>query len=213
MAKIKVAILDYHPVVLIGIEVIVSKYKDLISVGVYEHSDELIEGLDAKSPDILLAEIDVEGLQGEKIVRLLKKRYSKTKLIVFTASTNIFHAKMMMREGAAAYLLKTTSEEDIVKAIRAVYRGEQVIDPHIKELIFQKALMNKKQVSELPKLTPREKEILRLLASNYNSKEISEKLFISQKTVENHRSNMLEKFKVKNAASLIKQAIELDMLE
>lgn len=210
---ITVGILDNCPVVIRGVESILSNKPDLKFMGGYVSFKDFVREFSNEPIDVIVTDVSLKDSPSEQNITLLRKQFAQSRVVVFTLMDSIYYVKMAMRQGAAGYLLKTSEESDFIQAIRKVFAGEQYIEDGIKETIFQKALLNKKTVTEQPKLTRREKEILQLLASNFSSKEISKKLFISKKTVENHRSNMLLKFKVKNSASLIKKAIELDLID
>lgn len=121
----------------------------------------------------------------------------------------------MMRRGSKGYLLKGAGAATLVEAIETVYRGETYVDPSLKEIFFRNAIKYKETQPEqplLPRLSQREKEILRLIANECTTKEIAEALFIGFRTAENHRYNLLQKLDVKNTAGLVKIAMQMGLL-
>lgn len=211
-STITIAIFENHPITAKGLETLLQQQRGMAFVASYFTKQDLIKGLEMDVPSILVFEIENREIQGEELLAYLRENNPGTRMIVYTISESISTVKTMLRLGSSGYLIKTSSEAEIISCIKAVARGELYVQQSLKEQILQKALLNNKIGAVVPTLTKREKEILQLLSSNFSSQEIAEKLFISKKTVENHRSNMLEKFKVKNAASLIKKAIEYDLL-
>lgn len=212
MDQIKVSVVDDHPVVLQGFKTMLSSYNDFLLLGAYADPALLLEDLGSNTPDVLFFDIKMPVITGEELVEILADKYPQIKLIALTYLDSLYYAKLVMRKGASGYLLKTSSADEVRDAIKAVHNGSQYIETSIKDKIFQHALLNKKQNNEGLILTRREREVLQLIASNFNSSEIAGKLYISKRTVENHRANMLLKLKVKNAPSLVKKAIELNLL-
>ena len=117
-----------------------------------------------------------------------------------------------MKNGALGYLLKNTSREELIEAIRSVFKGEQYLQPEIKEALLSASLGNPVRGSYVPKLTRREKEVLTLIVEEMTTAEIAEQLCISPKTVETHRLNLIQKLGVRNSAGLVKEALTKDLL-
>jgi DNA-binding NarL/FixJ family response regulator len=210
--KIRISIIDDHPVVAEGLATMFAQQETIEVVAVYTDVKKLLDEISGLPPDILVMDIQMPEMNGEELMEVLLKDFPKIKVITLTYLDSLYYARSMVRKGVQGYLLKTCSATEIVKAVKAVYNGDQYIEEALKEKILQQALLNKKQVSNIPVLTRRELEILQLMASNFNSFEIAQKLFLSKRTVEHHRANMLLKLKVKNAPALIKKAVELNLL-
>ena len=119
----------------------------------------------------------------------------------------------MLRKGVTGYILKTTREEILLDAIRKVNSGEQYLELSLKEKVIKDTLQAKNQVSADPILSRREKEILQYIASDMTSQQIADKLFLSKRTVDNHRLSLLMKLGVKNVASLVKKGIQLGLID
>jgi DNA-binding NarL/FixJ family response regulator len=118
----------------------------------------------------------------------------------------------MMRAGACGYLLKSAPAATVVEAIREVCRGREFIQPEMKELLISESLHKSRRVSDEVKLTRREKEILSLIADEFTTQEIADRLFVSTKTVETHRQNLMLKLGVKNSVGLVKLAMERGLI-
>ena len=210
--KIKVAVADNNPVVQKGLETILSAETEFETMADYRSSGQLVSDLQSAKIDIIIADLGFDNMETSALATLIQSKFPTVKLMIFTNVKNVFHARTLMQKGASGYILKDNTPAVIVAAVKEVYQGGQVIEPSIRENILQQAITNKKKLQSVPDLTKREREVIELLSSNDSSQEIAGKLHLSKRTVENHRANLLFKFNVKNAAALIKKAIELDLL-
>lgn len=118
----------------------------------------------------------------------------------------------MLRNGALGYLLKNSKPETLAEAIQAVFMGEQYIDPSLKDRVWKAMLQQKKQAEIKPEVSKREQEILQLIAYEFTSQEIADKLCLSMRTVETHRLNLLLKLGMKNTAGLIRYAVQMGII-
>ncbi len=209
----KIAIADDHPLVIKGIRQILSGNVDMEIAGSYANGQDLLRGLAVQQPDILLLDLHMPGMTGEEIADVVRAKYPDIKILALTNEDNVYYIKSMLRKGVMGYLLKTTQEEILLHAIRTVYEGEQYIEPVMKEKVLQDTLQAKKQVSANMVLSRNEREVLRLIASDLTSQEIADKLFMSKRTVDAHRLNLLMKLGVKNVAALVKRGIQLGLIE
>ena len=211
--KIKIAIADDHPLVINGLHHILENNPDMEISGSYVSGKELLQGMDKLQPDILLLDIHMPGQTGDELAEIISVKYPHVKMLALTNEDNVYYIKNMLRKGVLGYILKTTREEILLEAIRTVYRGEQYLEPVLKEKVIQDALQTKKQLSADPLLSRREKEILQCIATDLTSQQIADKLFISKRTVDNHRLSLLLKLGVKNAAALVKKGIQMGIIE
>ena len=211
--KIKIAIADDHPLVMNGLQHILTTSRDMELTGSYVNGAELLTGIKKIQPDVLLLDIHMPGQTGEELAEIITAQYPKIKMLALTNEDNVYYIKNMLRKGVTGYILKTTREEILLDAIRTVYRGEQYLEPSLKEKVIQDTLQAKKQVSANPLLSRREKEILRYIASDLTSQQIADKLFISKRTIDNHRLSLLLKLGVKNVAALVKKGIQMGLIE
>lgn len=213
MKRIKVAVTEDHPIMLKGLRNMLSEYDHFQITGSYATGNALLAGLQKTQPDVLLMDIDLPDITGEELTQTVVKRYPDIKILVLTSHDNIFFVRSLLRIGAIGYLLKTTDEEDLVAAIGSAAAGLQALSPAIKDLLVKDTLKLKQTIVAPTELTQREKEILQLIAEEYTSQEIGDKLFLSSRTVDNYRFGLMQKLDVKNMAGLIKKAIKMGLIE
>ena len=209
--KIRVSIADDHPLIISGLTQILRSYDDIQIISTYSSGQELLSGLRDGQPDILLLDLHMPNGTGEEVAPLITEQYKRIRIIALTNQDNTYYVKTMMNYGAAGYVLKTSGADTIISAIRSVMRQQTYIDPVLKEKLVLETL-DPVSEKEVPQLTRREQEILVLIASNMTSQEMADKLFISKRTIDNHRLNLLVKFDVKNSASLVKKAMQLGLI-
>ncbi len=178
----------------------------------YANGEELLAGLIRHQPDILLLDIQMPGLSGDVLTRMIVRQYPNIKIIALTNLDSTYFIKTMFQAGALGYVLKTAPEETILDAIHSVYDNNQFLEKKLRESVLQATLSTSPSTGKNPVLTNRECEVLQLIAENLTSKEIAERLFLSKRTIDHHRNNLLLKLDVKNTASLIKKAITLDLI-
>jgi len=200
---IKVSITDDQEIILNGLQKILSLSADIEVLATYKNGEQLLEGLAAQQPDVLLLDIQMPGQSGIELAGILSKKFPAVKIIALTNVDIIPQVKKMLGQGCMGYLLKDATTEVIFEAIETVHRGEQYLHEPIRKQLL-KSFSEKKQKNIL---TRREKEILGLIVGELSNKEIAEKLNLSIRTVENHRNHLLQKFDVKNTAGLVKLAV------
>ncbi len=205
---IKVAILDDHPLVLKGFANVVENYAHYTLTGAYSSEDELINGIERVRPDVLLLDIQMPGKQGDEIAQFISKKYPHIRMLALTNLDSVLYANAMLQNGVKGYLLKTTQESELIKAIDAVYKGENFIDVSMAEKMNQLEQVIRKTQTLKPNLTPRESEILQLIVDGLSSQQIAETLFLGSNTVEKYRKNILLKLDVKNTAALVAKALK-----
>jgi len=212
--NIHIAIADDHPLILNGLKNMLRYCPDMTVVGTYPGGRALLQGLLQVKPDVLLLDIQMPDQSGEEVARIISGRYPEIKMLALTNLDHVHSIKSMLQQGVLGYVLKTASETILLQAIRTVYRGEQFLEPELKEKVLQHALSTKQQQGALDAvLTRREKQVLQLIASDHTSQEIAEKLCVSKRTVDNHRIGLLLKLGVKSSPSLVKKAIDLGLLQ
>jgi DNA-binding NarL/FixJ family response regulator len=211
--KIKIVIVDDHNVVVSGLQNMLRDHAHIQVISTYNSGSELLEGLKKQQPDVLLLDIQLPDITGDELTSTVTAQYPDIGILIMTGFDTTYHVKNLLQKGAQGYLLKNTAEATLIEAIEAVAAGSQFIDPSLREQLLQDLLKNKKQVSGKPVLSRREKDVLTLIMEEYTSQEIADKLFLSLRTVENYRINLLQKLHVKNTAGLVKVAIQMGLLE
>ncbi len=216
--SIKIYITDDHPLAIAGIRNLLEPFSHLKVTRHFETGEALLEKLtQATLPDILLLDILLPGISGKELVPILLERFPGLKIIALTSLNAPGYIKSMMRAGCRGYLLKNTRQKELVKAIETVHGGGTYIGEALKSQLYENLTAFKEKRASDPELkkvilTRREKEILQLIVKEYNNQEIAERLFLSIRTVENHRYKLYQKLDTKNAMGLLNTAIELGLI-
>lgn len=209
--KIKLVMADDHPIFRNGLRQVIEEDTSIEISGEADNGIKALEYISEYNPDIILLDIDMPKMTGLEVLKELKKSGKEHKTIFLTvyADEDIFDEAMEL--GISGYVLKDSAVSDILECIHKVYEGDYYISPAVSNLLIsqrdrQKKFKNEESLFSI--LTKTERVILNYIAEGRTSKEISEIAGISFKTVENHRSNISSKLKLKGANSLIKFAIE-----
>jgi DNA-binding NarL/FixJ family response regulator len=209
--KIKIVLADDHPIFRSGLKQLINDEENMEIAGEASDGKKAYELILVNKPDIAVLDMSMPEKTGLQILRDIRSEKLKTKVIFLTMfkEEDIFNEAMNL--GVEGYVLKESAESDIIDCINQVVRNNYYISPLISNL-FLKRLNNIEELSRqnpsIDNLTPTEKRILKLIAENKTSKEISEELFISHRTVENHRTNISNKLNLHGTHSLVKFAIE-----
>ncbi len=211
--KIKIAITDDHPLVISGLHHIISTHPEMTVVTSYANGQELLTGLTASVPDVLLLDIQMPGQTGDELAEIILSTYPSVRIIALTNQDDLYYINKLLSSGVAGYILKTTSAEVLLNAITTVHQGGEYIDAAIKEKLVLQAQHEERIRHETPVLSKREKQVLEYVAANLTSQQIADALFLSKRTVDNHRQSLLLKLGAKNGVSLVRRAIELGLLD
>jgi DNA-binding NarL/FixJ family response regulator len=210
--KIKIAITDDHVMVLQGIVAMLQDTVELQIVGTYENAKQTIENIEIDKPDVLLLDINLPDINGIDLSKQLLKIQPNLKIIALTNFEDISFVKRMLKNGVLGYLLKNTDKLELITAIKSVLMEELYLQKDIRKQLLNQT--EKKSVDNglKPNLTRREMDVLIGISEELTTQEISEKLFISPKTVETHRMNIMSKLGAKNSVGVVKIAIENQLL-
>jgi DNA-binding NarL/FixJ family response regulator len=217
--EIKVVIIEDHALMREGIKAIISRDEKIKVIG---ESDNVDDGYDVVincNPDILLLDIALHGSSGLVLAKRLLAAKPDLLIIIITAYSKIDYILEAVESGVKGYILKESSPENLADAIEKVYAGEIYIDSYISNKVI-KSLITKNDVeiaednkSAYSKLSLREQQILKLLIDGVPIKDSAEELFISSKTVENHKASIMVKLKCKNMTELIRYAISIGLID
>ncbi|KAB3529021.1 response regulator [Alkaliphilus serpentinus] len=197
MKKIHILLVDDHSMVRQGLKQILELEEDLAIVGQAGNGEDAIKLVQTLKPDIVLLDINMPLLNGIQTLRRLKDINKTTKIIMLTFHGDQEYLFETINLGANGYVLKDAESESLVKAIREVYRGGSYIHPTLAyNLASDNNKVNNNKILSDIKLTRREYEVLTLIADGLNNKEIASSLYISEKTVKNHVSNIFKKINV-----------------
>jgi DNA-binding NarL/FixJ family response regulator len=211
--SIQLAIADDHHLIISSIENTVS-YTGYIDVcATFNSGESLTEGLKTIKPDVLLLDYHLPDQSGAQLARYITYHYPDIKIIVLTGFDKPGLAMEMLQCGCMGYLLKTSANaEMIVEAINTVHSGRIFLDSSLRDKYAHSIQKDNTAAQPLLKLTNRELDVLKGIASELSSQEIAEQLFISKRTVDNHRTSLMIKSGVKNTVGLIKLAMELKLV-
>lgn len=209
---ITVCILDDHPMILEGLETMLSKEADITVLGGFTDHPNCMAFFETQLPDVLLLDINLKNANGIQICADLAKMHPDLKVIGVSNYTEPGFIKNMLRNGAKGYLLKNTSKAELVQAIHTVITDANYLPRSVETILLNDSIGVSTPQKSIPKLTRREKEILQLIGNGMTNGEMADKLIVSIKTVESHRTNLLQKFGVKNAAGLIKAAMNMGFI-
>ena len=211
---IKVFITDDHAVLRSGLHALLETERDITIVGEASSGLDAIRALEETPMDVLVLDISMPGLPGARTAEELLRRRPTLGIVVLTMHEDEYYLREMLRIGVRGYVLKKSSGTELVHAIRAAYRGESYIDTALASLVISPYVgkTSSKEPGRLGLLTPREQEVCRLLAYGYTNAEVAEKLFISDRTVETHRTNIMGKLSFNSRAELVRFAIDNGLL-
>lgn len=202
---IRLFIVDDHPLVIEGIHSLLQNEKDIEWAGQAMNAQSCLGFFVNNTADIVLMDISMPGMDGVELSSVMKEKYPGVFILGLSTFNQGLYIKKMMENGASGYILKNTSKEELVSAIHAVSEGGIFFNGEVGQALEE---YQKSSIAEVPVLTPREKEILGLIAEGYTNPQIAEKIFLSPFTVDSHRKNILAKLNVKNTAMLIRFAVE-----
>ena len=211
MEAIKILITDDHQIIIDGLKSLLSDEKDLQVIGEASNGKEAIEFLKLLKADVVLMDIDMPVLIGIEATKKIKSEFDDVRVIILTMHNESGLIKTLVAAGADGYILKNSDQSELLEAIRKVASGNQYFSSDVTLSLLNKNSSQLKQFqtdSKIAELTSREIEILKMIAEGNSNKEIGEILFISHRTVDTHRTNLMKKLDVNNIAGLIRYAIQ-----
>jgi DNA-binding NarL/FixJ family response regulator len=209
MDKIRVILADDHPLIRAGFKSLLDKIEAFSIVGEAENGKELLEIATAAKAHVALVDISMPQLNGLDAIPELKKLFPDLKILVLTMHEEPEYILKAVKLGAEGYVLKNTDSNELAKAINTVYQGGKYFSPNVAAILAETV---SRPVPVQVELSPREKEVLQMVAAGDSTKQIAGKLELSIRTIETHRINLLKKFDVNNSAELIRKAIELKFI-
>lgn len=210
--NIKISIIDDHPIVLQGLQNMLNAFSNLKVIGAYLRFEDLLTALKNSPSDILLMDIQMPGKSGIELAPEIIKTFPCLKIIALTNLEGMSYVRHLLQIGVKGYLLKTVAPKYLSESIESVFAGEEVIDESL-NVAFREFTRKMKRASYLhPELSPREKEIVQLIAKGASSQEIAQTLFLGNRTVEFYRQNIMTKLDVNNAAALVHKALNLGII-
>jgi DNA-binding NarL/FixJ family response regulator len=209
--KIRVFVADDHAIVREGLCIMLGNQPDMEVVGIATNGRQALRLVDEQDPDVAVMDISMPELNGIEAFQQMLPRHPQLKVVVLSIHETKPYVFRALKAGAKGYLIKETAGLEVVEAVRAVYRGERYLSQRIADLLMDGSLQKLEswiEVGPLDGLSPREREILQLVAEGKTSQEVAERLFISPKTVDTYRSRLMRKIGVEDMAGLVKFAIQ-----
>ena len=217
MGTIKVLIVDDHTVVRDGLSTMLGRERDLTVVGEARNGLEAVERARVLQPDVVLMDLRMPELDGVEAMRLIGAENPEVKFIVLTTFDTDNYIFDAIEAGAKGYLLKDASREDLFQAVRAVHRGESLIQPSVATRVLDRFAQLSRQLptqaTDIEVLSEREVEVLQLMATGAANKEIASSLSISESTVKTHVANIFQKLDVNGRVEAVTQAMQKGIIE
>ena len=213
--KIRILIADDHTLLRNGICALLENEPDIAIVGEASDGREAVHLADQLKPNVVLMDIAMPLLNGLEATRQIKREHPEINVLVLTMYDNEEYFREMLEVGASGYIIKRAAATELVSAIRAVYHGEAVLSPAITRLMLEDYLNHdtRRDRDDPNALSSREREVLQLIAEGKTSREIAEILNLSVKTVQSHRTNLMQKLDLHDRGELIKYAIQKKIIE
>ncbi len=208
MGKIRILIADDHPVVREGLTAMLDRQEDMEVVGDAPDGAAAVARAAETSPDVVLMDLRMPVMDGVEAMRAIAAQQPSVSFIVLTTYDNDEYIFKGIEAGARAYLLKDSPREELFKAIRAVHRGESLIQPSVASKVLDRFATLSRQTQSPELLSEREKEVLRLMATGAANKAIASALFISESTVKTHVQSIFQKLDVSDRTGAVTQALQ-----
>ncbi len=217
MKKITLMLADDHRLVRDGIKSLLSGATDITILAEAENGTQAAELAEQHKPAVMLLDISMPQLNGLEAIKAIKSRSPNTKVIMLSMHEEPEYIIKSLKNGASGYLLKSVERDELLKAIRTIAEGKVYYQSDVAQTVMQRFSPESiketpSKAESLPTLTEREKEVLYCVAEGLSTKQIAKKLFISPRTVEVHRSNIIKKLGAQNAAELVKLAIQYGLI-
>lgn len=216
MRSIRVLLVDDHALVREGIRSLLQLHSDINVVGEASDGREAIQKTHELTPDVVVMDISMPSMGGIEATHQILKVNSTAKIVILSRHDNLSYARSLLEAGALGYVPKKAVSTELATAIRAVHAGDVFLHPSIARAVTEDYIQlarTQNKTGAYQRLTEREKEILMLIAEGYSSHQIADELYLTVKTVLNHRRNIMEKLGVDNPAQLIKYAIKMGLVD
>jgi DNA-binding NarL/FixJ family response regulator len=205
--KIRIVLADDHEVVRAGLRRLLSIDRNIEIIDEAENGKRAVELVLKHQPDIALLDIMMPVMTGIEATREIKASSCLSYVVMLTAFEDSMHLEKAIAAGADGYLSKDVSAKDLVEALRLVSKGERAFSKSIIKIMQKKYVPEEENVSQAISITKREQEVLNLVADGKTSQQIADELFLSVRTVESHRYNLMQKLEISNTAGLVRYAV------
>ena len=216
MNKIRVLIADDHAIVREGLRQLLNGQTDMEVAGEAEDGRQALEKVKSLHPDVILLDIAMPHLSGLEVISLIREAAPETQVVVLSMHSKETYVQQVLSSGALGYVLKASPSTDILEAIRMAHRNEYFLSSRLKAEVIGKYLKTKRSAPALrgyDLLTEREQQVFRLVAQGHSTSQIADILCVSPKTVEKHRTSLMNKLNVHDRLDLLKYAIKIGIVD
>ena len=218
MNKIRLLVADDHPVVRAGLRMLLGTQPDMEVVGEAVDGATAVEQALELRPDVVVMDITMRGTNGLAATREIVKRIPQTKVLILTMHDSEEYLRQTLEAGATGYVLKQAADTELAVAIRAVQRGEIYLYPAFTRVLLRDLTPNRDTDGQAQRdsyelLSPREKEVLRMVALGHTNRKIADQLFLSVKTIETYRARVMDKLNLRTRAALVRYALLRGLLD
>jgi DNA-binding NarL/FixJ family response regulator len=215
MNEIRIAIVDDHKIVSDGISATLMPYSHFNITAACTDAESLLEKFPYIKPDIVIVDLQLPGMSGEELIRIIKREHPHVRILVFSAHVDEYSLHAAVNAGADGYLSKDAHSGLLKEALQSLSQGEEYYGGKISSIVYKSYAMNNlasSQQMSKNQLTEREQAVLECFANGMSYKETAEKLFISPRTVETHKNHIMEKLELRTLADLIKYALRNNII-
>jgi DNA-binding NarL/FixJ family response regulator len=214
MTNVKIALADDHKIVRDGIKTMLESQPEIDVVVEASNGNEILEKLNDKLVDLVIMDISMPEKDGIQATKEIKEKHPNIKVLALTMSNDDLHIRQMIQAGASGYIMKNAGRKDLKDAIETIMKGKHYFSDEATQSIMMDLVKGKGKSTTMDAvhITDRELEILELIVQEYTNQEIAEKLFISSRTVDAHRRNLLQKTGARNTAGLVKYAFQHNLI-
>jgi DNA-binding NarL/FixJ family response regulator len=213
MGTIRVVLADDHPIVRRGVRALLQEAPDIEVVAEAADGHQALAAVEANRPHVLVTDIAMPGLTGLELAKRVARDFPQTRVLILSIHKEKEYATRALAAGAGGYLLKDAGDPECEAAVRAVARGEGYLSPSVSgHVVTEYVRLAKAEAATADPLTPRQREVLLLIAKGLPTKAIGHRLGISVKTVEAHRGQLMERLRIRDVASLVRYAIRTGLI-
>jgi two-component system, NarL family, response regulator NreC len=209
MSRIRLLLADDHAILRAGLRMLLEAQPDMMVVAEASDGEEAVRRAHATRPDVAVIDLTMPGLSGVETLQRLRRELPDTRLLVLTMHDDPAYARVAQAAGAAGHVVKDSESGDLLTAIRAVHRGRAFVQVGA----AGPAPAETAEIRAMPALSPREGQVLALLAHGHTNREIAARLALSVKTIETHRARLSDKLGLHSRADLVRLALELGLLK
>lgn len=212
MKKIKLLIVDDHKVVRAGIRLLFQTDNEVSVVGEAENGEMATELVKKLHPDVVITDISMPNMGGIQLTKKLKEEHPNVKVLIISMHNDDDYIIDALEAGAMGYITKDSNDDEITNAVHSISNDKMYYGSSISDVFAKKLLKQTKSANEIEKLTERELEVLELIVLGMSNKEIANKLFVSKRTVDNHRTNCMRKISANNTADIVRIAYQNNLV-